>query len=77
MKIVNFFRIDYFPEDYTNSEINSCIVTVIKRAPNREDGDKKKCHPQYLKWTRINTYEMKAIRAMEKAVEAKPNSVQQ
>ena len=45
MKIVNLFRIDYFPEDYTNSEINSCIVTVIKRAPNREDGDKKKCHP--------------------------------
>ena len=38
MKIVIFYRLDCFPDKYINSEINTCITNVIKRALNRKHG---------------------------------------
>ena len=42
MKIIVFFRFDCFPDKYTNSEINSCMVNEIKRAPKGKDGGGRK-----------------------------------
>ena len=33
MKVI-FFRLDSYPDKYTNSEIDTCIASVIKRAPD-------------------------------------------
>ena len=38
MKIVIFFHFDCFPDQYTNSEVNTCIANVLQRAPNGKGG---------------------------------------
>ena len=49
MKIVIFFHFDCFPDQYTNSEVNTCIANVLQRAPNRKGGaGRKEANPSII-----------------------------
>ena len=73
-----FFRLGCFPDKCTNLESNSCIVNVIKRTRDRNDGGRrKKATPSiFVMDARLeNTNGKTPIEAMKKAAEAKQTGV--